>query len=530
MPRDPEYFRSDRLLDALAEVARVLEGMPLGRGALDQLVPILEAATRTTVHLVLHEEDGSILEVEGYHHESCLEQGVCTAQKDGVCPVASQKASNLTVVFDEGDSNCHRRRFLTMADNSPTGRICVPIVVAGNVIGSLSAMTLESDPEEIHEIERFLAIVTAMLAADASHRASLARERAKFAEENLRLRDALGEQLRPERMVGSSRPMRDLYARIAQVADSETTVLIRGESGTGKELVASAIHYGSSRAKKPFVRVNVAALGENLLESELFGHEKGAFTGAQTSRIGRIEEAQGGTLFLDEIGDFSPVAQVKLLRVLQEREFERVGSNKTIRADVRIVAATNRDLEKAVTEGTFRHDLYYRINVFPVHLPALRTRTGDILQLADHFAAIFGRRMNKTITRISTPAIDALLAYHWPGNVRELENVIEHAVLLATDGVIFEHNLPPSLQLPHTTQKPVSSLAQRVEALERDMIQDALKRTDGNVAAAARELGLTARVTRYKIKALRLHVPEMELEPSPKSTKSARKSNSDGAS
>jgi Nif-specific regulatory protein len=316
--------------------------------------------------------------------------------------------------------------------------------------------------------------------------------------------------------------MRDLYARIAQVAASETTVLIRGESGTGKELVASAIHYGSARTKKPFVRVNVAALGENLLESELFGHEKGAFTGAQHARIGRIEEAQGGTLFLDEIGDFSPVAQVKLLRVLQEREFERVGSNRTIRADVRIVAATNRDLEKAVSVGTFRHDLYYRINVFPLHLPPLRARPGDILQLADHFAEIFGRRMNKCISRISSPAIDALLSYHWPGNVRELENVIEHAVLLATDGVIFEHNLPPTLQLPYTTKKPVASLAQRVEALERDMIQDALKRTNGNVAAAARELGLTARVTRYKIKTLRLHLPETASDAEPPSAKSVR--------
>jgi Nif-specific regulatory protein len=302
--------------------------------------------------------------------------------------------------------------------------------------------------------------------------------------------------------------MRDLYARLSQVAGSDTTVLIRGESGTGKELVASALHYASSRAKKPFVRVNVAALGESLLESELFGHEKGAFTGALQSRIGRIEEAQGGTLFLDEVGDFSAVAQVKLLRVLQEREFERVGSNRTIRADVRIVAATNRDLEKAVIDGTFRNDLYYRINVFALNIPPLRARPSDILLLADHFAEIFARRMNKTITRISTPAIDALLAYHWPGNVRELENVIEHAVLLAKDEVIFEHNLPPTLQLPNVTARPEASMAQRVEALERDMIQDALKRTDGNVAAASRELGLTARVTRYKIKLLCLHIPE----------------------
>jgi Nif-specific regulatory protein len=189
-----------------------------------------------------------------------------------------------------------------------------------------------------------------------------------------------------------------------------------------------------------------------------------------------------------------------------------VGSNRTIHADVRIIAATNRDLEKAVTDGSFRNDLYYRINVFPLNIPPLRARPSDILLLANHFAEMFARRMAKTISRISTPAIDALLSYHWPGNVRELENAIEHAVLLATDDVIFEHNLPPTLQLPHASKRPTSSLAQRVESLERDMIQDALKRTTGNVAAAARELGITARVARYKIKTLQLHVPEVRLE------------------
>jgi Nif-specific regulatory protein len=386
------------------------------------------------------------------------------------------------------------------------------VLVGTEALGSLTAETVRTQPDELHVLERFLTIVAAMLAVDVSHRTILERERTQLAKENVRLRDALGEKLGPERIIGSSRPMRDVYARISQVAGSDTTVLIRGESGTGKELVASALHYASPRSKGPFVRVNVAALGESLLESELFGHEKGAFTGALQSRIGRIEEAQGGTLFLDEVGDFSPIAQVKLLRVLQEREFERVGSNRTIHADVRIIAATNRNLEQAVTDGVFRNDLYYRINVFPLNIPPLRARRGDILLLANHFAEIFARRMKKAIARISTPAIDALLSYHWPGNVRELENAIEHAVLLATDDVIFEHNLPPTLQLPHATTRPASSLALRVESLERDMIQDALKRTGGNVAAAARELGLTARVTRYKMKILGLRLQETSHE------------------
>ena len=234
------------------------------------------------------------------------------------------------------------------------------------------------------------------------------------------------------------------------------------------------------------MRVNCAALNESLLESELFGHEKGAFTGALASRPGRIEEAEGGTLFLDEIGDFSLVTQVKLLRVLQEREYERVGSNRTMRANVRIIAATNKDLEAAVRAGEFRQDLYYRINVFPICLPPLRDRKDDILLLADHFATKYAERMAKKIRRISTEAINMMFAYHWPGNVRELENCVEHAVLLSQDEVIHGHDLPPTLQMPAENGSDIcTSLTSRVEALERDMIIDALKATRGNVAAAA---------------------------------------------
>jgi Nif-specific regulatory protein len=239
------------------------------------------------------------------------------------------------------------------------------------------------------------------------------------------------------------------------------------------------------------------------LESELFGHEKGAFTGAIESRVGRIEEADGGTLLLDEIGDFSPVVQVKLLRVLQEREYQRVGSNKTHTADVRIIAATNRNLEEAVEQGTFRQDLYYRINVVPVFLPPLRDRRDDILLLADYFVQRYARKMTKAVGRISTPAINMMFAYHWPGNVRELENCIEHAVLMATDGVIHGHHLPPTLQMPEASgSTPTGSLPARVALLEKDMIVDALKAAQGNITAASRQLGITARMLRYKIKKL----------------------------
>jgi Nif-specific regulatory protein len=350
---------------------------------------------------------------------------------------------------------------------------------------------------------RVLEIVAGMIAYDVHWRQGEAMRRRSLEAENLRLRDALQEQFRPENIIGNSHGMRAVYLQIRQVAPSDTTALIRGESGTGKELVASAIHYASPRAQRPFVKVNCAALNENLLESELFGHEKGAFTGALSARAGRLEEAEGGTLFLDEIGDFSPALQVKLLRVLQEREYERVGSNRTLKADVRIIAATNQDLEARMSEGLFRQDLYYRINVFPISLPPLRERRDDILLLADHFIAKYAKKMGKPMRRISTPAINMMFAYHWPGNVRELENCIEYGVLLASDGVIHGQNLPPTLQLPGAGEAVQQGLLRaRVDLLERDMITDALKSCQGSVSLAAQQLGITPRMVRYKTKKL----------------------------
>jgi len=383
--------------------------------------------------------------------------------------------------------------------------ICVPIQLGLEVVGTLAVDLPLKQLEWLNESLRCLTIVASMIGYDVRTRRLEREEREALQTENLRLRSALEERFRPENIVGNSNPMRDVYLRIRQVAVADTTVLIRGESGTGKELVATAIHCSSPRAKKPFVKVNCAALNESLLESELFGHERGAFTGALQRRIGRIEEAGGGTLFLDEVGDFPPAVQVKLLRVLQERQFERVGSNTPIQADIRIVCATNRNLEEAVRDGQFRNDLYYRVNVFPLLLPPLRERRDDILLLANHFAEKYARRMNKRIVRISTPAISAMMAYHWPGNVRELENCIEHAVLLSVDGVIHSHNLPPTLEMPGRTGTDHGGPMQaRVDALERDLLTDALKRNSGNSAAAARELGITPRMVRYKIKTLNI--------------------------
>ena len=381
--------------------------------------------------------------------------------------------------------------------------ICVPISIGTEVIGTVSVHRLFDETIPLEEDKRVLSIVASMIANDVRARRETAMHSRVLEDENLRLRNELEDRFRPENIIGNSNAMRDIYRQIHQVAESDTTVLIRGESGTGKELVAHALHYSSPRAKGPFIKVNCAALNENLLDSELFGHEKGAFTGAIQSRKGRIEEAEGGTLFLDEIGEFSPVTQVKLLRVLQERQFERVGSNVPQRTNARIVTATSRQLEQAVSEDKFRQDLYYRINVFPIFLPPLRARKDDILLLADYFIEQYASKMNKEVRRISTPAINMMVAYHWPGNVRELENCIERAVLLTTDNVIHSHHLPPTLQTSDASDTiGTGSLEERVNLFARDLIVDALKRCNGNLSATARDLGTTARIIRYKVKEL----------------------------
>jgi Nif-specific regulatory protein len=326
-------------------------------------------------------------------------------------------------------------------------------------------------------------------------------ERQKLRDENLTLKHELKEKYDFSHIVGTSGAIRQVYEHVSQVARSNATVLLRGESGTGKELIAKAIHYNSLRSKRPLITVNCAALPEALIESELFGHEKGAFTGADRFKKGRFELADGGTLFLDEIGDLPPQTQVKLLRVLQEREFERVGGTETIKTNIRLIAATNKDLEAAMAGGEFREDLYYRLNVFSIFLPPLRERKADILLLAEHFLEKYEAEHAKRIRRISTPAIDMLMSYHFPGNVRELENAIERAVLVCDANVIHGHHLPPSLQTAEVTDTVTDlSLASAVEAFERDMIQDALKSTRGNVAKAARALDSTERILGYKIK------------------------------
>jgi len=382
-----------------------------------------------------------------------------------------------------------------------TAFLCVPIIHGSDVMGTLSGYRRGGEPHSLEADQRLL-VVTAQLIAQAARLRQTSRENLDALRlENERLQEQIRKHFKPDNMIGNSRAMQIVYNSIEQVAASNTTVLIRGESGVGKELVAHAIHMRSSRALKPLVKVNCAALPESIVESELFGHERGAFTGAIAMRKGRFELAHGGTIFLDEIGELPLSVQAKLLRILQEREFERVGGTSTLRCDVRVIAATNRSLEDYMQAEKFRLDLYYRLNVFPIYVPALRERKADMLALADFFVEKYSEAIGKPVMRISTPAIDMLMSYHWPGNVRELENCIERAVLLSTDGVIHGYHLPTSLQTAEATAtEPKSTLESALNAFEREMIIEELKVTQGNLAQAARQLGLTERIMGLRVK------------------------------
>jgi len=373
--------------------------------------------------------------------------------------------------------------------------ICVPVSDGSKPVGALGVSLSHRTSGELETDARFYGIVASMLGQALRVHRLIGDARAGAQP---------GEPETPERpdlqhIVGNSRAMQEVYQQIAQVASTSTTVLIRGESGTGKEMVAQALHWSSPRRGAPFVKLNCGALPESLIESELFGYEAGAFTSARSSKPGRLELAHGGTLLLDEVGELSLSTQVKLLRVLQEWEFERVGGVEPIRVDVRLIAATNKDLEAAVKAGSFREDLYYRLDVFSLFLPPLRERRSDILLLADHFVEKYGTSHGKSVRRIATTAIDAMMSYHWPGNVRELENCIERAVVMCEGAVIHAHHLPPSLQTAELSGTlPECSLTGAVEAFERDLIVDALKATRGNRTRAAKLLASTERVVSYK--------------------------------
>jgi Nif-specific regulatory protein len=508
----PAVKREVKELSLLFQVSRLLDSSPDLRDVVGPVLKVLQEHTGIVqgVITLLNRETGEIsietaIGLSGAQKERGrykLGEGVTGKVVQTGRPAIIPRISEEPLFLDKTGS----RKNVNWREIS---FICVPIKVGKEVIGTLGADWYFSEKMSLDDNVRLLSIIGSMIAQAVRLRQSAQEEREKLLEENLRLQKELKNRFRPANIIGNSKGMEEVYAFIAQVAKSDTTVLIRGESGTGKELAAHAIHYNSTRAEKPFIKVNCAALPETVIESELFGHEKGAFTGAVSMRKGRFELAQGGTLFLDEIGDLTPSTQIKLLRVLQEREFERVGGMTTLKVNVRIITATNRNLEDLIGNGTFRQDLYYRLNVFPIHLPPLRSRKTDILLLADYFVEKYSKLNHKNIRRISTPAIDMMMAYHWPGNVRELENCIERAVIMSGDDVIHGHHLPPTLQTAEssgTLQR--NTLDANLESVEREMIQEALKSARGNMAKASRSLGISERimglrVAKYRIDAKR---------------------------
>ena len=400
-------------------------------------------------------------------------------------------------------------RFLNRTESrnydSQVAFICVPLIHDEQIIGTLSVDRPVDVTTDLDRDVALLEIIANISGDAASECQTMLAERQTLVDENQKLRDMLSGKT--GELVGNCREMQIVYEQVHQVAKSDATVLIRGGSGTGKEMIARAIVQLSNRKDKPFVTLNCAALPENLVESELFGHEKGAFTGAITMRKGRAEIADGGTLFLDEIGDLTMQTQVKLLRFLQERTFSRVGSNEELHSNVRFLAATSRNLEELMAKKLFREDLFYRLNIFPISMPDLAKRHSDIILLAEHFIEKMNLKYGKSIARLSTTAINLLMSYHWPGNVRELENCIERAVLTASDNCIHSYNLPPSLQTSLSTNagKVVVNHAPLDVMMcnyEKELITEAIKRNDGNISAAGRELGISPRMMNYRMNKL----------------------------
>ncbi|MDY6969194.1 MAG: sigma 54-interacting transcriptional regulator [Spirochaetota bacterium] len=380
--------------------------------------------------------------------------------------------------------------------------ISVPIKISGETIGTISIDLINENSGSFSEVLQVLTTLSILTAHAVNNRREMLIRENKLKEENEKLKQQLSVLKTPREFVGNSRIMRDLYEKIMMVAKTDSTVLIEGESGTGKELIAEAIHFNSNRKSKPFIKVNIAALPHDLIESELFGYEKGAFTGALTQKKGRFELAQGGTIFLDEIGDLSSHLQIHLLRVLQEKTIERLGGIRTIPLNVRVITATHQNLIQKVENNEFRLDLYYRLNIFPIIAPPLRERKADILLLADHFLEKYNKKMEKNILRISSEAIDMLSNYHWPGNVRELENCIERSVIVSNEDTIRNYHLPPSLQMADDQSNHPRTLEEMTDLFVKELIIDNLKLTHGNITKAAEQLGTTKRILTYKINKL----------------------------
>jgi Nif-specific regulatory protein len=415
----------------------------------------------------------------------------------------------------------------------PVAYLSVPIKIGSEVLGVLTATRIgRLGTQALEGDAKTLAVVGCLIGQAMKLHAAFERLQEEFQRQRQEFEKTIRKTYRIENIIGQSKRMQEVFAAVISVAASRATVLLRGESGTGKEMIARAIHLAGKRADHPMITVNCAALPETLLESELFGHRKGSFTGAVEERKGRFEEAGGGTIFLDEIGDIPLSTQVKLLRVLQERKFERLGENRTIAVDVRIIAATNADLEKMVEDGKFREDLYYRLNVIPLFLPPLRDRREDIVPLLEHFVERYNREHGKNVS-FSAEAVELLLEYRWPGNVRELENLVERTVVMAKSPIVQAHDLPrgvriyragtiltgiapppeqaadasPAPAAPDARTRPPASRAEYLKGLEREELHRALENSGWVIARAAKLLGWTPRQVGYKMRKYALESP-----------------------
>jgi Nif-specific regulatory protein len=493
--------REARRLSTLLEVSQALAGTLNLTESLHRVLEILArrgGAVRGIVS-VLHGEGD--LRVEASDGLSDSARVVSYRVGEGITGRVVQSGKAIVVPrVSREPAFLHRSRRPELA-HQELSFICVPISLNRRPIGAL-AIDLRFRPERNFERNaRFLGVVASMIARALKIHRLIEEDKRHLVDENTHLRQELRKRYDFSNLVGRSGQMRQIFEQVTQAAGTNTTALICGESGTGKELIAHAIHYSSLRAKKPFVKVSCAALPDTLIESELFGYEKGAFTGSEARKKGRFELAEGGTLFLDEISALSLATQVKLLRVLQEREFERIGSTETVKTNVRVIAATNTELEKAITAGTFRADLYYRLNVCRLVIPPLRERKADMLPLVSHFLEKFASEHKRNVKCLAPPVIGMLTRYHWPGNVRELENTLERAVLMCDGEVVHGHHLPLSLQTAEASGTGTRvALKCVVSAFEKDLIRHALKTTRGNQAKAARRLATTERIIHYKIR------------------------------
>jgi Nif-specific regulatory protein len=468
---------ADQELATLTEIARILSSTLELRESFQKMMQIIsEKLDMRRGALVLLDESTGRLRTEaavGLTPEE-IERGKY-ALGEGITGnvVATGRARIIPDLRTEPDFLNRTGRLTGNPANQALSFLCVPIRIEGRTAGALSVDKPFTSDEALRGDQTFLEIVSAFLAQAIQINRMVLRQKEKLLEENAQLRAQVRDRYRFENIIGDSPSMHDVFATVGQVANSRATVLLLGETGTGKEMIAKAIHYNSPRREKSFVRVNCGALTGTLLESELFGHVKGSFTGAIRDKQGRFEAADSGTIFLDEIGTLEPELQVKLLRVLQEREFERVGDTQTVKVDVRVIAATNVDLQEEVAKGNFREDLYYRLNVVPIYLPPLRNRREDIPRLIDFFLDKYNLQNDRKLRRISRDMLNVLLRYPWPGNVRELENAIERAVVLSNDEDFNEALLPLSVRM-FAAQRRTTQSSESIETLTRRLADQAI--------------------------------------------------------